>query len=655
MKLGRYEALFKLGEGGMAKVFLAHQRGAADFSRLVVLKCLRFEHLNNQEMRDSFMQEALLGAQLNHPNLVRTTEVIETEDAPVIVLEHVDGLALSQIFRPDKEDSYSQNKRLDFVSPCKELPLPFVAFVIAELLSALHYFHNFKNTAGESLHLIHRDVSPHNVMVDFEGVVKLLDLGVSKSLDSSSNLTQTGVFKGKLNYGAPEQFFPEQVDTRSDLFAVGIMLYEMIFATRYWGARTEPEIIRQLLGADLPALPELPAGYPPALKAVLERALAPISDDRYNTADEMRRELLTACSANQGSDSRLFVKEFLSEHFKTAREEQLKRIAETMEQSSVKEGGFHSESLFPPELRARTGTGTTKLDSLPSRFALNHKENRRKLLGYSLAAFALGIGVVISTLLYMGRDVNTKSSDASSPIASSQEELVEPSAQKKQSLEGNSASGENLQDKLEMKAPSCASEEILADFEEGYPGLCQSGVRQGIPAFFTDGTGKVEPRPGLLNSSVKLETPRGDSQYALRFRGEKLTDWGAGFAIPLAGGKSHDLSRYQGITLWMKAAKLGTKVMVKFAVPSTLDKSYGGNCSPKGNLGCDDHYGAERQLTDLWVRYRVLFSELKQAGYGIVAQFDQSQALELHLTFPVDTGTPLDFDVEVDDIRLLAF
>ena len=268
---GKYLRLAVIGHGGMADVHLAAVRGPADFSKLVVLKELRPGLAQDPELRAMFQQEARVAARMAHPNIVHTHEVGSEAGRPFIAMEFLDGQPLHRICRRVRRDTGAG------------LPLAVSLRVLVDLLAGLQYAHELCDYDGRPLGLVHRDVTPHNVIVTHEGQVKLIDFGIARGLEGCAD-TQVGTFKGKASYCAPEQARGERVDRRADLFAVGVMLWEAITQRRMWPELDEVAIVQRLRAGEVPGLPD---GAHAGLRAVCRRALAIDPRDRPATAAEL--------------------------------------------------------------------------------------------------------------------------------------------------------------------------------------------------------------------------------------------------------------------------------------------------------------------------------------------------------------------------------
>jgi serine/threonine-protein kinase len=262
----------------MAEVYLAVAQGVGGFSKLHVIKRLRDELASEAEFLVMFLDEARLAARLNHPNIVQTYEVAVEDDQHFLVMEYVDGEPLRRLVR----------RARDAGDP---LPLSIHVKIIHDMLAGLHHAHEAKDFDGTPLQIVHRDVSPHNVLVTTEGHVKLLDFGVAKAVNTRAN-TVSGAIKGKVRYLAPEQVAGEKVDRRSDLFAVGVMLWEALADGKFWGELPDYRILARLLSGDLPPV-EVGRSDPCAqdLARIVEKALAVKPEHRYSTAVELRDDL----------------------------------------------------------------------------------------------------------------------------------------------------------------------------------------------------------------------------------------------------------------------------------------------------------------------------------------------------------------------------
>ncbi len=287
--VGKYQLLAVLGRGGMADVFLALARGPMGFSKLVVLKRLRRALADDKSFRDMFLDEARLAARLNHPNVVQTHEVGEYDGIYFIAMEYLEGQSLNKIIR-------ELSKREETLPPL------LCARIVSDALAGLHYAHELKDFDGSPLEIIHRDVSPHNVFVTYDGSVKMVDFGIAKAALSSVQ-TEVGVLKGKVAYMAPEQAAGEDIDPRADVFAMGIVLWELLAQERLMTGDSAAATLHTLLHSTVPKVTSIRPDVSPALEAILERALEKNADERFPSALAMR-DALEDCIAASGKSIR---------------------------------------------------------------------------------------------------------------------------------------------------------------------------------------------------------------------------------------------------------------------------------------------------------------------------------------------------------------
>ncbi|MDP9003095.1 MAG: serine/threonine protein kinase [Myxococcota bacterium] len=276
---GRYRLIAELGQGGMATVYLAVAMGTSGFRKLAVVKLLRPEIAVDDEFVQMFLDEARLSARLNHPNIVHTYDVGVDEVGHLIAMEYLDGVSLHA----------ATSKLAKNGGP---LTFPMQAKILLEVIEGLRYAHELKDYDGRSLEIVHRDVTPHNIFITFDGQVKLLDFGIAKAATSSVR-TATGVIKGKLTYMAPEQARGEPVDARADLYAVGVMLWEAVTGRRRWPTGlSQPALFTRLAAGEPPESPNAASfGYPAGIDDVILRSLATKPEGRFQTAVELRDAL----------------------------------------------------------------------------------------------------------------------------------------------------------------------------------------------------------------------------------------------------------------------------------------------------------------------------------------------------------------------------
>ncbi|AUX28538.1 MULTISPECIES: serine/threonine-protein kinase [Sorangium] len=271
----KYRPIAEIGRGGMADVCLAVARGPAGFNKLVVLKRARAELCEDAEILAMFLDEARLAARLNHPNVVQTYEVGEDGERLFIAMEYLDGQPLSQL-----------RARVGLT----DLSLPVQVRILTDALAGLHYAHELRDFDGTPIHVVHRDASPQNIFVTYDGVIKVVDFGIAKAADSLSE-TRAGMLKGKVAYMSPEQSRGERVDRRSDVFSVGVILWEAIARRRMWKGYNDLAILGRLGLGELPDLRVAAPDVDPELERICRKSLAHAPADRYATAAELHAEL----------------------------------------------------------------------------------------------------------------------------------------------------------------------------------------------------------------------------------------------------------------------------------------------------------------------------------------------------------------------------
>ena len=274
---GKYHVFATLGRGGMADVYLAVARGPVGFNKLVVLKRLRAQLADEAAFREMFLDEARLAARLNHPNVVDTFEVGDHQGNYYIAMEYLEGQALNKILRAAIK---------------QRMPLPpqMCARIAADALAGLSAAHTLADYDGTPLGIIHRDVSPHNLFVRYEGHVKLVDFGIAKAASGSTE-TEVGVLKGKVAYMAPEQASGEPVDARADLFAMGVVLWEMITLRRLFPGDNAAATLHKLLSTPIPLVSEFVPEISPELDRIVSKSLERDPSRRFQSAAEMRHAL----------------------------------------------------------------------------------------------------------------------------------------------------------------------------------------------------------------------------------------------------------------------------------------------------------------------------------------------------------------------------
>jgi serine/threonine protein kinase len=310
---GKYVLLRKLATGGMGEVFLAKQVGPSGFEKLLVIKRILAQHHDKREYLNMFLGEAKLVAQLTHSNIIQIHEMGQIDGDFFIAMEYVRGRSLRDVIDALRTQG-------------KTLPLPYAIDLAIKLCDGLGYAHDAKNIRGKPMNIIHRDINPHNVLISYGGDLKIIDFGIAKS-EMSSVHTATGTIKGKFVYMSPEQSAADPIDKRSDIFSLGIVLYEMITG--------ENPFVRQNVVLSLEAIQRQPV-TPPSVKrldagpldVILERALEKRPEERYQDAHDMRDDLRNLLRSGAVRAPEMDLGSFLHELFRAEIEDEDRLLAE---------------------------------------------------------------------------------------------------------------------------------------------------------------------------------------------------------------------------------------------------------------------------------------------------------------------------------------
>jgi serine/threonine-protein kinase len=276
-RVGRYEVISHLATGGMAQIYLARQTGLGAFERHVVLKTILRERASDQRFVTMFLDEAKLAATLNHQNIAQVYEVDQADGAYFMAMEYVHGENARAILETTLRRGWT-------------IPLELAVMIISGAAAGLHHAHERRGKNGQPLNIVHRDVSPANIMVGYDGSVKMLDFGIAKAEERATK-TVGGTIKGKYGYMSPEQCKGKPIDRRSDIFALGICLYELTTLRRAFKGNDDFETMKRIVAGDV-MLPSVAVpGYPRELEAIVLTAMANDANARFQTAQEMNEAL----------------------------------------------------------------------------------------------------------------------------------------------------------------------------------------------------------------------------------------------------------------------------------------------------------------------------------------------------------------------------
>ncbi|HTM21510.1 MAG TPA: serine/threonine-protein kinase [Kofleriaceae bacterium] len=300
-RLGKYELIQRLAVGGMAELYLARCTGIEGFEKLVAVKRILPQYAANEEFVQMFLDEARLAATLQHANIAHVYDIGQTEHGLFFTMEFVRGADARELLR-------------SAVRSGEPIGLEHALTIVGGAAAGLHAAHEKCGVDGEPLGIVHRDVSPANILVSFDGCVKVIDFGVAKASRQHSQ-TRVGTLKGKISYMAPEQCQGEAVDRRCDVFALGIVLYELTCGRRLFEGDNEFAIMKKIITSDAPPPSSVKPGYPAELERIVLRALARDRELRYPTAQELQLELETFARGHGLVISSVRLGEWMRERF----------------------------------------------------------------------------------------------------------------------------------------------------------------------------------------------------------------------------------------------------------------------------------------------------------------------------------------------------
>ena len=288
--LGRYELLAPIARGGMATVWAARLSGTRGFSKTVAVKTILPALMDDLRFEQMFLDEATLASRIRHPNVAQILDLGEQDEVLYLVMEWVDGEPISVALRAALR------------ATGRPIPVPFAARLVLQAAAGLHAAHELRDEEGNPLGLVHRDVSPQNVLVTYEGVVKIVDFGVAKALGRGSADTGSGQLKGKVAFMSPEQARAEDVDRRSDVFSLGAMLYQLVTGHHPFRGEHELATLQNVVSLDPIAPRKHDPSLPAAVEAVILRALSKARDDRFATMADFSAALERATAPLASDD-----------------------------------------------------------------------------------------------------------------------------------------------------------------------------------------------------------------------------------------------------------------------------------------------------------------------------------------------------------------
>ncbi|MCA9659586.1 MAG: serine/threonine protein kinase [Myxococcales bacterium] len=353
--LGKYELLHRLGAGGMAELFIARTIAIHGFEKLVALKRVLQQHAGNERLIEMLLSEARLAATLHHPNIVQVYDVGEDEGTHFFTMEYIRGKDLRRLIRAaHKAGTW--------------LPLEHLINIIIHAAAGLQYAHEQKTPDGRPLNIVHRDISPSNIIVSYDGAIKIVDFGIAKAT-TETQVNAMGALKGKIPYMSPEQCRGQRVDHRSDIFSLGIILWELSLGKRLFTNKKGMDLVQHIAHNPAPKPSTFKPDFPKDLEQIVMRALAHDPAQRYQTARDFEIDLEEFARERRLSISQARLGNFMRDLFAD-------KIAE--EESAIQEYLANNEAT-PPPIEKNTGA-VPSVQYTQALQALDQEEALRRVL-----------------------------------------------------------------------------------------------------------------------------------------------------------------------------------------------------------------------------------------------------------------------------------
>ncbi|MBN2360502.1 MAG: protein kinase [Deltaproteobacteria bacterium] len=496
--LGRYTLLYELAAGGMATLYLARVSGPAGFQKLVAIKRIHPHLAKEPSFVEMFLDEARIAAGIQHPNVAQIYELGQVEHSFFIVMEYVEGESLARFAR-------AYLALLREASIPQRMPIRECAAIVAEAAAGLHAAHELRGPDGQPLQLVHRDVSPHNILLTYDGFVKLVDFGVAKARGRVQTTTERSL-KGKLAYMSPEQVQARTLDRRSDIFSLGIVLYEMTCGRRLFKHEVEIETLRQILEDEIVPPHNLVSHYPPALEQVVMRALHRDREQRFLTADEMRRALQAALLEIGPPVGASEIAALMQQVFPDRM-----LLKQRLRESSQR-------GVIPPAAvaEAATDSGTLSFDSVAEKLAdLNAGlGSRRRALAIACALAAIAAAVAIG--YYALRDREPTAAVAVSPAPA----IAEPVADSAPAEQPATAPAEPARPPESLPSPPVEPAAVEPAAVEPAPATSPAKPRQEPPKSAAQRTEAARPAVRASGKLTLKTTPWAEVRLYNRSIGE---------------------------------------------------------------------------------------------------------------------------------------
>jgi serine/threonine protein kinase/Tfp pilus assembly protein PilF len=493
IRFGKYLILDKIATGGMAEMYLAKMTSVEGFEKLVAIKKILPNLTQDKNLVKMFIDEAKLAAMLFHQNIVHIYDLGSIESAYFIAMEYIHGKDLRVLGRKAKERNLP-------------LPLEYGLYITCRICSGLDYSHNLKDFQGNPLELIHRDISPQNILVTYQGEVKIVDFGIAKAAKKSSD-TEEGLIKGKVSYMSPEQASGKSIDNRSDIFSTGILLYEMVTGKRMFEG-SDLKILERVRKADFEPAENLVPDLPREVGEILNRALAKGVTRRYKSCGEMLADLeacLTAFPVRPSAEG-------LSQYMKALFAEEIAAEAAALQRAAVQLSSSKGEAVS--EAQTKTLQILEHIEPVPVKKTEAPRSTHRLWLGTWAAVMV--VAAVVLALLIKQKPSSTVGENK--PFASVKTDEVLPPAKTKPPVVPPPTKREQAMEALEKKYFVKAA----ALFEEAL--ASEPGDKQGIAtpyaqALVGGATSILDTKPkqaeALLKKAADLDPENAEAHFYL--------------------------------------------------------------------------------------------------------------------------------------------
>lgn len=455
--LGRYELLLPVAQGGMATVWVARMKGTRGFSKIVAIKTMLPALSSDPRFEQMFLSEAELASRIKHPNVCEILDLGEQEGVIYLAMEWIDGESLVTLLG----DCEAAGKRVPFAA---------AAAIGADAARGLHAAHELKDEGGALVGVVHRDVSPHNILVTYDGIVKIVDFGVAKAMARSDHqATNAGHLKGKVHFMAPEQACCDEVDRRTDVFALGIVLYQLTTGRHPFRGDNELATLARITSLDPVASPTtLVPDYPPELAAVLLKALAKEPDQRFASMRDLAEALDAVAGKLAEAGGEAGIEAFVQEALAPRREARAAQLKEGRRAADEREGVRSQRDLAPPSGDSnfpRAPLPSNADAALASPVPTLPPPSRSRTLARSAALVSLGailgaVALIWATRAGVPAAVNASSmgpqpAAPTAPTASAATTAIEPAA----ATTGSAAASATASAPTSLAAPAVSAKE----------------------------------------------------------------------------------------------------------------------------------------------------------------------------------------------------